>query len=141
MIAIQIKGEPVIEAAPSKGLKGNASSSEPGSEPSKAFDGNTETRWKVAQNEKTGWLEADFGKPVKICAVAVQEGGSFEKNITKFQLEYKVGDEWKVIITGKTIGQGYMKAFPTVEAQQFRLNILETKATPFISDMQLYKDM
>lgn len=141
VIAIQIKGEPVIEAAPSKGLKGNASSFESGSESAKAFDGNIETRWKAAQNEKTGWLEADFGKPVKICAVAVQEGGSFEKNITKYQLEYKSGDEWKVIFTGKTIGQSFMKAFPTIEAQQFRLNIIEAKATPFISDMQLYKDM
>jgi hypothetical protein len=46
-----------------------------------------------------------------------------------------------VIFTGKTIGQSFMKAFPTVEAQEFRLNILESKATPFISDMQLYKDM
>jgi alpha-L-fucosidase len=141
VIAVQITGEPIIESAPSNGLKGNASSFEQGFEPSKAFDGNLETRWKVAPNEKTGWLEADFGKPVSICAFAVQEGGSFEKNITKFQLEYKVGDEWKVIITGKTIGQGYMKAFPTVEAQQFRLNILEAKATPFVSDMQLYKDL
>lgn len=141
VIAVQIAGEPVIEPAPSNGLKGDASSFEQGFEPSKAFDGTVETRWKAAPNEKTGWLVADFGKPVRICAFAVQEGGSFEKNITKFQLEYKVGDEWKVIVAGKTIGQGYMKAFPTVEAQQFRLNILDSKATPFISDMQLYKDM
>ena len=141
VIAVQIAGEPVIEPAPSNGLKGNASSFEQGFEPSKAFDGNTETRWKVAPNEKTGWLVADFGKPVKICAIAVQEGGSFEKNISKFQLEYKVGEEWKMIISGRSIGQGYMKVFPTVEAQQFRLNIQESKATPFISDMQLYKDL
>jgi alpha-L-fucosidase len=141
VIAIQIVGEPTAEAAPSKGLKGNASTFEPGFEPSKAFDGNLGTRWKAAQNEKTGWLEADFGKPVKICAVAVQEGGSFEKNISKYQFEYKDGTEWKVIFTGKTIGQGFMKAFPTVEAQQFRLNVTESKATPFITDMQLYKDM
>jgi len=140
VIVIQIKGEPKVEPAISKGLKGDASSFAPGFESEKAFDGIPTTRWKAVETEKSGWLVADFGKSVKICAASIVEGGSTEKNITKFQFEYKDGNDWKVIFAGKSIGLGVMKTFPTIEASQFRINILEAKATPFITDMQLYQD-
>ncbi|MDP4274786.1 MAG: alpha-L-fucosidase [Bacteroidota bacterium] len=140
VIALEIKGEPQIEAAPSFGLKGIASSSQTGATSDMAFDGKADTKWKAAADQHTGWLEADFGKPVKICAVAIQEGGSFERNIQKFSLEYKVGDQWKQVFEGKNIGEGFLRPFSTVKAREFRLNILEAQKSPFITEFQLYKD-
>ena len=49
---------------------------------------------------------------------------AYEK-VSKFVLEYKVGNDWKTILEGTTIGNSYARDFPPVTAQHVRLSTLD----------------
>jgi alpha-L-fucosidase len=106
-----------------------------------AFDGNPSTSWKAADEEKTGWVSVDLGKPEKIGAIALEEAGDFDKFIQKYKVEYKQGEDWKTLFEGKTIGAAYLKSFLPVTAQVFRIFILESKKTPELKDVKLFLEI
>ena len=68
------------------------------------------------------WLEMDYRKEMTFSKVAIEE---FQNRITRFQIQYKVGEEWKVAYEGTKIGQGFEQSFPTVTSRYFRLVILD----------------
>lgn len=89
-----------------------------------ACDGDLGTRW-VTQDYvdfKDMWLEMDYRKEMTFSKVAIEE---FQKRITRFQIQYKVGEEWKVAYEGTKIGQGFEQSFPPVTSRYFRLVILD----------------
>jgi len=108
---------------------------DPGYEPEKAFDDDLNTRWGAGTNTRNGWLEIDLGKPVPVNSVLMHEYG---ERTTKFELRYKDGDEWKTALAGTTIGEWFMREFPVVEAQVFRLDILEATEVPTFYEVRLF---
>jgi alpha-L-fucosidase len=70
--------------------------------------------------------------------VHIREAVEYGERIRRFQLEYKVGDEWKVTLPGTSVGQDYTRHFPPVTAQQVRLHILEATEGPTIWEFQLF---
>ena len=144
VLSVQFEGEPnltVADPIPSFRKPATASSDAgKDSKPSLAFDGNGKKGWIAAEGEKTGWLAVDFGKPTSVGSISMTEAGMFDKNVEKFTLEYKIGGEWKVVFEDKTIGAGYFKAFKPVVAQEFRINILQSKKVAQLKEVQLYFD-
>ena len=145
IVALQLDG-PASEVVPvasaesslANGKKVSASnvygkSSEYG--PEKAFDGDDDTRWATDAGTKQAWLEVDLGKPCAFDEVQIDEAVS--RRISKFELQYKAGEEWKTIYAGKTVGAGYTHQFPAVTAQNVRLNILEASEGPTIRELRL----
>jgi hypothetical protein len=141
VIEVETKGDiksAVAEPIPSVGKTATASSIE--SDKTKAanvLDNNGQTIWKAAAGQKEGWVEIDLGKPYSIGAFFANETGGA---ISKYQYEYKDGNEWKVLASGKSIGNGQFKTFKPVTAQYFRVNILEASKEPAIKDIQLFFD-
>lgn len=102
--------------------------------PDKAFDGDPDTRWACDAGVKQAWLQVDLGKPMSFNRAVIKEGYD---RIQRFQLEKREGNQWKSFFEGKTIGENGAFDFPTVTAQQVRLNVLEAEDGPTIWEFQL----
>lgn len=143
VLAVQIEGAPKVTIAdpiPSIGKASSATASSQSTMPSLAFDANGRKGWIAKEEEKTGWLAIDLGKPTSIGSLTITEAGTFDKFVKDFKFEYKDGEEWKTIFEDNSIGAGFFKSFKPVKAQEFRVNILKTSKTPQLKQVQLYFD-
>jgi hypothetical protein len=100
-----------------------------------AFDGDFSTRWGGAPHTTKGWLAIDFGKPTTVNRALIDEG-EWDR-VRRFELQYKHEGAWKTIVSGTTLGAQKSLEFDPVEAQHFRLNILEATNVPTIWEVQL----
>ncbi len=103
-----------------------------------AVDNNSKTSWRAAASDSTAWISINLNEPTSIGAVALAEAGG---RSAKFNIEYKDGDNWKVILEGKNIGNSFFKQFTPVKAKEFRLNMLQSKPGGIeIKEFQLFYD-
>lgn len=125
---------------PESGIKATASNifqnqtSEYG--PQRAFDEDEATRW--ATDQKQAWIAADFGKPRTFRAVRIQE--AYANRVQRFELQQRDGDQWKTFFSGTTFGAQFEKKFEPVTAREFRLNILDAKDCPTISEIEFLEE-
>jgi alpha-L-fucosidase len=104
--------------------------------PELAVDDDPKTRWATDSGTSEAWLEVDLGEAVSIGRVFIDER---EWNrVRKFQLEYRVGEEWQTMLAGKRIGARYEKTFPPVTARHVRLHVLEATDGPTIWEFRLF---
>ena len=106
--------------------------------PGKAVDDDERTRWATDSGTKAAWIEVDLGKPTMFNCVRIREAVEYGERIQRFQLEYKVGDKWKIALSGNGVGNDYESRFPTVTARHVRLNILAATEGPTIWEFQLF---
>lgn len=104
--------------------------------PAKAFDDDESTRWATDWGTSACWLEVDLGEPRKIGKVMVDERQW--NRVREFQLQYKVGNTWKTILNGTTLGWGFTKKFNPVTARHVRLNILKATEAPTIWEFRIF---
>jgi hypothetical protein len=129
----------VVPVPVSQGKPAKASSvwHQAGYDPAKAFDGDSVTRWAVANGQRSGWLEVDLGTTATIARAAIEEISW--PSITQFALEaQKPGGQWSAVATGSTIGAHLDLKFAPVQAQHFRLNIQAATNMPNIEEFQLF---
>jgi alpha-L-fucosidase len=100
-----------------------------------AFDEDAHTRWATDAGTKQAWISAEFAKATAFSAVRIEE--ALTNRVQKFEFQVKEGADWKTLFSGNTIGPKFSKKFPTVNAQAFRLNILEAIDGPTISEIQV----
>jgi alpha-L-fucosidase len=100
-----------------------------------AFDGDDQTRWATDDGTKQAWIAADFLKPQTVSRVRISE--AYPNRVRQFTLQYRDGDEWKIIFAGTILGDDYQKSFEPVTAREFRLNILDATAGPTINEIEL----
>ena len=147
VIELTVKGKAFdiqpIDFAPEKksvaaGKQAKASNQfgKPRFSPASAFDGNTKTRWATDAEIKSAWLEVDLGKEMTIDQAMVDEVWN---RVSKFQLQYKIGSEWKTVCSGATIGPLKYLDFEPVKARYFRLNIIDAAKGPTIKEVELYQ--
>ena len=126
---------------PGSGIKASASNVYQGEDaefgPAQAFDNDAHTRWATDTGTKQAWLAADFGRPVKLASVQIQEAAPYAGRVTQFDFQYRAEGTWKTIFSGTQIGAHFQKQFPPVTAQEFRLNILNATEGPTIAEMEL----
>jgi alpha-L-fucosidase len=109
-------------------------------QPDKAIDDDEQTRWATDSGTEAAWIQVDLGQPTTFNRVRIREAVRYGERIRRFQLEYKLGDEWKVALSGRTVGRDYKSGFPAVTARHVRLNILEATEGPTIWELQLFGD-
>ena len=102
-----------------------------------ANDGNFGTIWAGPENSRKGWVEIDLGADHEIVRAIIDEG-SF-KRTQKFTLQAKMGDQWKTLATGTTLGNKKRLTFDKVKARYFRLTIEEANEVPVVAEFQLYE--
>jgi len=103
--------------------------------PQWAFDDDDQTRWATDNNIKQAWVAADFRKPQTIGRVHISE--AFAGRVQKFEFQYRIGDDWKTIFSGTTLGENFRKSFEPVTAREFRLDILDATGGPTINEIEL----
>ncbi len=102
-----------------------------------ANDGNFGTIWAGPENSRNGWVEIDLGADHEIVMAIVDDRPYYR--IQKFKLQAKVGDQWKTLTTGTTIGNRKKLNFEKITARVFRLQIEEANEVPTIAEFQLFE--
>jgi alpha-L-fucosidase 2 len=98
-----------------------------------AIDGDPETRW--ASMQPQSWLEVDLGKPMTFTKAVISE--AFSPRVQSYQLQAKVGEEWKTFHTGTTLNVNSRLSFDPITARHVRLHILQSTDGPTIWEFQL----
>lgn len=105
--------------------------------PDKALDDDPDTRWATDEGVTAAWIQVDLGDVKTIHRALIDE---HEWNrVKRFELQARIGNEWKTFHTGTTIGEDKIIEFEPVTAQIFRLVILESVSGPTIWEVQLYQ--
>jgi alpha-L-fucosidase len=90
--------------------------------------------WEPEAKDEKPWMEIDLGKPEKIANAILYERGTAVKS---FELQAQVGDNWKTIGKGTTIGSKCELKLPKTTAQKIRLVLKEYSQVPGIYEIVL----
>lgn len=101
-------------------------------------DGNNETYWATDDNQTSGSLTIDLGKPGLISYVVLQEYIRLGQRVKNFSVEAEKNGQWLEIGKGTTIGHKRILRINPVETQKVRINITGAKACPVISTVEIY---
>ncbi|GAB1450155.1 alpha-L-fucosidase [Draconibacterium sp.] len=101
-------------------------------------DDNPETSWATEDSIIASSINIDFGGPTEFNRFLVQEDIRFGQRVKVFTLEAFVENEWKQLASQTTIGRKRILRFPNVVATQLRLNIVDSKACPVISNIGVF---
>lgn len=104
----------------------------------KANDDNLETYWATNDGVFEASMELDFGKPVEVNAVLIQEFIPSGQRVRSFSVDACIQDTFDRVATGVTVGNRRIVKFETVKTQRLKIN-LEAKACPLISNIEVYR--
>jgi alpha-L-fucosidase len=107
--------------------------------PEKAFDADPRTYWATDDSLKSASLEMDFGREITFNRFLAQEQIALGQRIKRFTLEKWDGARWTEFAAGTTIGHKRILRFPSVKSTRFRLTIAAAKASPIITNIELYQ--
>ncbi len=107
-------------------------------EAKKAIDTDKESYWATDDNIRKASITLQFNKNVSFNRFLVQEPISLGQRVKSFSVDAYINGNWKEIARETTIGYKRILRFPTVEASQVRLNILDAKSCPLISNLEIY---
>lgn len=103
-----------------------------------AVDGHKDTYWATEDGQKTGAVTIELKEPTTFNRFLVQEYIALGQRVKAFSLEAKTDNGWEEIAKATTIGYKRILRLPTTTATAIRLNIKDAKASPTISNIELY---
>jgi alpha-L-fucosidase len=83
-------------------------------------------------------IEVDFGRPVEINAVLLQEYIPLGQRVRSFSIEVQVEGEFDPVAAGVTVGNRRIVRFETISTEKLKINF-EAKACPLISNIEVYR--
>ncbi|HRG79851.1 MAG TPA: discoidin domain-containing protein, partial [Cyclobacteriaceae bacterium] len=102
-------------------------------------DGNKDTYWSTNDEVLTGSLEIELEKNQSIKYVVLQEDVRLGQRIKAFSVDVLHGDQWESVVRATTIGyKRILRLEHPVQAEAIRINILDAKACPVISNVAVY---
>jgi alpha-L-fucosidase len=104
----------------------------------KALDADPATYWSTDDGVTGAWLEIDFGREVELNRLVVQEQIALGQRVKRFSVAILRGDQYESIARQTTIGYKRILAFPRVRTSKLRLIIEEAKASPAITNIEVY---
>lgn len=105
---------------------------------SQAKDTNPKTYWATADGQKSGSVTLAWEKPTACDTVVLQEAYQLGQRVTNFTVEAQVGDSWKQVASGTTIGVKRILRFPKTQASKLRLTIVSALACPTLATFHVY---
>ncbi|MBK9335518.1 MAG: alpha-L-fucosidase [Lewinellaceae bacterium] len=87
----------------------------------------------------TGTFVLDLGCKRRFGTVVLQEYLNEGQRVAAFTLEIPENGGWKEIARGTTMGHKRILQFPKVRAKKIRLSVTESRATPLIKKVQVFK--
>jgi alpha-L-fucosidase len=103
-----------------------------------AVDGDPDTFWSAAPEARNTQLTISFPEPVTFDRAVTMEWLGEGQAVQKYEIQASVGQEWKTLYTGSTIGHKKIDIFPRTTARLVRLAIRQAIAPPRIREFQLY---
>jgi len=102
-------------------------------------DDNRDTYWSTDDGVIESTLEIDFGNDILLNRFLVQEDIRLGQRVKRFRLEAFRDNNWNIIAEETTIGRKRILRLPDIETSRLRLVILDAKASPVISNIEVYK--
>jgi alpha-L-fucosidase len=106
--------------------------------PANITDGNKETYWATDDNRKSGSFEIDLGKETRVKYVSIQEYIKLGQRVKSFSVDIWKDGQWKKLAEATTIGYKRILRADPVNTSKIRVNILDSKACPLISNVEVY---
>ncbi len=106
--------------------------------PENVTDGNSETFWTTDDEVFTASLEFDFDKPVTVKYLLLQEYIKLGQRVKSFKVEVWQNEAWKTVAEATTIGYKRILKIDPAETGKIRITILDSKACPVISNIEIY---
>ena len=107
--------------------------------PSNTIDDDPETYWSTPDKVRSASVTINLGEATDVNCVLIQEYIKLGQRVQKYSVQALKGKEWKTVVEGTTIGYKVIRKFPVVKASQIRISIEESKASPLISNIKLYR--
>jgi alpha-L-fucosidase len=102
-------------------------------------DGKTATYWATPDNVKEAGITLDFDKPVTFNRILLQEYLALGQRVKGFTVSVWEKGAFREIARETTIGYKRILRLPEVTTTRVQVRILDAKACPVISEVQLYK--
>ncbi|MFK7983415.1 MAG: alpha-L-fucosidase [Saprospiraceae bacterium] len=109
-----------------------------GFEATNVVDGQKETYWATEDGQHTAAITIELNTSTTFNRFLVQEHIALGQRVKAFSLEAKTDNSWKEIATATTIGYKRILRLPTTTTTAVRLTIKDAKASPTISNIELY---
>ncbi len=107
--------------------------------PDNLTDNNSESYWATDNGILQASATINFDEPTEFNRFMVQEDIRLGQRVRKFSVEVLENGKWKELASETTIGRKRILRFPNITGTQVRLNILDSKACPVISNIAIYK--
>ena len=102
-------------------------------------DGNKETYWATDDGVLQGSIELDFGKSQLVKYVLLQEYIRLGQRVRSFNIEAWKDNSWQQVAQATTVGyKRIIRLNQPLETQKIRINILDSRACPAISNIEIY---
>jgi alpha-L-fucosidase len=105
---------------------------------SRVVDGDPETYWTTDDGVHNASLILDFGKEITFNRFLAREYIPLGQRVKSFSLEAWVDGAWEEIDVQSTIGNKRILRFENVSSQKLRFSILDSRACPVISTVEVY---
>lgn len=107
--------------------------------PDKAVDDDPRTRWATDSGTHEAWLKIDLDKETTFDAVSISEEIQYGQRVEAFEVQCKVGDQWRTCLKGTKVGPDFQAQFTPVSARHVRLSITAAREGPTIKEFRLWK--
>ncbi|MBI1782944.1 MAG: alpha-L-fucosidase [Sphingobacteriales bacterium] len=101
-------------------------------------DGNKKTYWATDDNVIKASVEIDLKKTTTVKYILLQEYIQLGQRVKSFTVEIWKDDEWQQVAAATTIGYKRILKIEPVITNKVRVNILEAKASPVLTNVALY---
>ena len=101
-------------------------------------DANPETYWATDDDQQTAELVIDLGREQTVNYVLLQEYIQLGQRVKAFSVEVNQNGEWKTVGEATTIGYKRIVPVEGVKTDRLRIRILDSKACPVISNLEVY---
>lgn len=105
---------------------------------SNVTDDNEETYWSTDDGITNGTIEIDLGKKQLVKYVVLQEYIKLGQRVKAFHVEARNNNTWVNVAKGTTIGYKRIIKLDSLTTDKLRINIVESKACPLISNISIY---
>ncbi|MDB0798949.1 alpha-L-fucosidase [Phocaeicola vulgatus] len=106
--------------------------------PDNLTDADNMSYWATDDSVKVASFIVDLGKPMDFNRILLQEYIRLGQRVKKFSVEAYMDGEWKLLEEQTTIGYKRILRLPTTHSDKLRINIVEAKACPVISNIEVY---
>ncbi|TDQ06966.1 alpha-L-fucosidase [Pedobacter metabolipauper] len=101
-------------------------------------DGKAETYWATDDSVKQASVTIELGKETELNRMLIQENIALGQRIKSFSVDYWDGNIFKKLDQQTTIGRKRILVFPKVKTSRIRLTILQSNASPVLTNIQLF---